>query len=108
MQKKQIQYCMIAIISIVIAILLDQWTKFLAVLHLKNQSAIELIKDVFELRYLENKGAAFGIMQNQQVFFLISGIWRISCVRPSAWRVRRCALSSVKRESAPRNNFTAL
>lgn len=74
MQKKQIQYCMIAIISIVIAILLDQWTKFLAVLHLKNQSAIELIKDVFELRYLENKGAAFGIMQNQQVFFLISGI----------------------------------
>ncbi len=74
MQKKQIRYCIIAIIATVIAILLDQWTKFLAVTHLKNQSAIELIKDVFELRYLENKGAAFGIMQNQQVFFLVSSI----------------------------------
>ena len=74
MQKKQIKYCIIAVISTVVAILLDQWTKFLSVTHLKNKAAIEVVKGVFELQYLENKGAAFGIMQNQQVFFLISGI----------------------------------
>lgn len=74
MQKKQIKYCIIAVISTVVAILLDQWTKFLSVTHLKNKAAIELVKGVFELQYLENKGAAFGIMQNQQLFFLISGI----------------------------------
>ena len=75
MKKKQIQSNIIAIIMVVIAIFIDQWTKSLAVIHLKEQDAIELVKNVFELRYLENKGAAFGIMQNQQLFFLISGVF---------------------------------
>ena len=30
-----------------------------------------LIKDVFELHYLENRGAAFGMLQNQRAFFII-------------------------------------
>ena len=30
-----------------------------------------IIDGVFELHYLENRGAAFGIMQGQQVFFLV-------------------------------------
>ena len=31
-----------------------------------------LIKDVFQLEYLENRGAAFGVLQNQRIFFYIS------------------------------------
>ena len=30
-----------------------------------------LIKNVFQLQYLENRGAAFGIMQNRQFFFVV-------------------------------------
>lgn len=50
---------------------LDQVTKYFAVLHLKEKPAIVLWKGVFELRYLENRGAAFGMLQNQKEFFLI-------------------------------------
>ena len=75
MKKRQIQSNIVAIIMVSIAIFVDQWTKWLAVAHLKDKTAIELIKNVFELHYLENKGAAFGIMQNQQAFFLISGVF---------------------------------
>lgn len=57
--------------AVILLVLLDQWTKFLAVTHLKNQPAIPLWKDVFELSYVENRGAAFGMMQNRQIFFLI-------------------------------------
>ena len=50
---------------------LDQWTKALAVAHLKDQADLELIPGVLSFHYLENRGAAFGMLQNQMVFFLI-------------------------------------
>lgn len=50
---------------------LDQFTKHLAVKYLMNQPNIVLWKGVFELEYLENRGAAFGIMQGQKVFFVL-------------------------------------
>lgn len=52
-------------------ILFDQWTKNLAVKHLMNQNPLVLIKNVFQLRYLENRGAAFGMMEGQMTFFII-------------------------------------
>lgn len=42
-------------------IVLDQITKYIAVLFLKDQPAIPIIKDIFELKYLENTSAAFGL-----------------------------------------------
>ena len=53
------------------AVLLDQVTKHLAVVHLKLQREIVLIRGVFELRYLENRGAAFGIFQGQKWAFVV-------------------------------------
>lgn len=52
-------------------VLLDQWTKHLAVVYLKGQEAVSLIPGVLELKYLENRGAAFGILQGGKVIFLI-------------------------------------
>ena len=60
----------IPIIAIVLGVALDQYTKALAVKHLAD-GPIPLIEGVFELKYLENRGAAFGMLQNQQTFFLI-------------------------------------
>ncbi len=52
----------------------DQITKMLAVKYLKGKSNFILIKDVFVLHYLENKGAAFGMLQNQKMFFIFSAV----------------------------------
>ena len=54
----------------VILIIMDQLTKHLAVVRLKNQSAYNLINGVLEFNYLENRGAAFGVLQNQKYFFV--------------------------------------
>lgn len=50
---------------------LDQWVKSLAVLYLKDKAPFVVIEGVFEFFYLENRGAAFGIFQNQRWIFLI-------------------------------------
>lgn len=66
-------FYIISIIIVGIGIILDQFTKSLAVTHLQD-APIPIIKGVFELHYLENRGAAFGMMQNQQLFFVITGV----------------------------------
>ena len=62
----------IGIIAVLLGVALDQYTKYLAILHLQ-ENPISIIEGVFELRYLENRGAAFGLLQNQQLFFLVVG-----------------------------------
>lgn len=58
-------------ILITILIGIDQFTKYLAVLHLKDKPAYPIVDGVFELQYLENRGAAFGMLQNQKGLFLL-------------------------------------
>ncbi len=55
-------------------IAIDQWTKYLAITKLMGQEPVVLINNVLELDYLENRGSAFGILQNQKVFILFVGI----------------------------------
>ena len=50
---------------------LDQYTKYLAATKLIHYDTIPLIQDVFHLTFVKNRGAVFGIMQNQQCFFII-------------------------------------
>lgn len=54
----------------VILVIADQLTKHLAVVQLKNQAAYNLINGILEFNYLENRGAAFGVLQNQKYFFV--------------------------------------
>lgn len=64
------------VLDILLGILLigfDQFTKGLAVGHLKGQPAFPLIDGVLELQYLENYGMAFGLLQNQKVFLILTG-----------------------------------
>lgn len=69
---KRITHYITALISIVVLVCIDQFTKYLVVGHLKDRPAYVLIRNIFQLEYLENRGAAFGILQNQRVFFYIS------------------------------------
>lgn len=73
--KKKGTHAIIAAISIFLLVLLDQWTKRLATIHLslaKGGTDIVLWKGVFRLRYLENRGAAFGMMQGQKVILALT------------------------------------
>lgn len=61
------------IVDLVLMVLLtygDQFTKYLAVLHLKGKPSIPILEGILALQYLENKGAAFGMLQNQKIFFI--------------------------------------
>ena len=58
------------IIILGLLIAADRYTKYLAVIYLKDKPAYRIWDKVFELSYLENRGAAFGIMQNMKYFFL--------------------------------------
>lgn len=70
----------IGLLAVFLSVALDQYSKSLAVQHLKEQDPIVLIDGVFQLHYLENRGAAFGILQNQKWFFVISGILILAAV----------------------------
>ena len=53
------------------SIWLDQLTKWLAVTLLQGNPSVPIIPAVFQLTYLENPGAAFGMLQNHRWVFLI-------------------------------------
>lgn len=80
MKKERIKYYACAVLAVIAGIVFDQYTKFLAVEHLKGQQPFVLIKNVFELNYLENRGAAFGMLQNQKAFFIFSFVLIIAAV----------------------------
>ena len=53
-------------VTAVVSIFLDQWTKILARAHLplRQWTGVTVIQGYFDLRYSENKGVAFGMLQN--------------------------------------------
>ena len=59
--KKTKRRLAISGIIVMLLIALDQITKYLAVTFLKDKNPIPIIKDIFELQYLENRSAAFGL-----------------------------------------------
>lgn len=59
------------IILFLIAIILDQLTKYLAIIYLKGKPQIILINNWLHLNYVENSGAAFGIFQNGTIIFIL-------------------------------------
>lgn len=62
------------IFLLILLVFVDQYTKYLAVINLKNQPAYSMIDNVFEFNYLENVGAAFGMLPNQKFFFVFIAI----------------------------------
>ncbi|MCR4923574.1 MAG: signal peptidase II [Lachnospiraceae bacterium] len=73
MNKDNRRFLIIDIIALIILIIIDQFTKKLAVIYLMDKEPFSLIKGVLEFYYLPggNKGAAFGLFQGQRAFFII-------------------------------------
>ncbi len=55
----------------IVIIILDQVTKYLAVKYLFGQAPVVMIPEHFEFRFVKNYGAAFGILQEKRIFFVI-------------------------------------
>lgn len=73
-QSTKKTYVIWGLLFMIILIALDRITKLAALKYLKGQSSFVLINGVFELSYLENRGVAFGMLQNQRIPILILGI----------------------------------
>ena len=71
-KKSLAKQFIVGIVAVVVLIVVDQFTKYWAVNALMDKPPIIWIKGVFELLYLENRGAAFGILEGQRWIFLIS------------------------------------
>lgn len=58
----------------IVFLAIDQITKYFAVAFLQGNSSVHLIGNFLRFTYVENRGAAFGILQNQRLFFIISTV----------------------------------
>lgn len=69
--RKKKSYYILYTLIIAIGIILDQITKLLAIEHLKKIHTLPIIEDVFHLTYVENEGAAFGMLADQRWLFIV-------------------------------------
>lgn len=72
-KKKKIQLAVDVLLTLLL-IAIDLTTKYFAVTKLMNQNPWVIWDGVFELRYLENRGAAFGMLQGQKIFFVLIAV----------------------------------
>jgi signal peptidase II len=75
----------------VAGVVLDLWTKSLAVTHLKAADPVRLIPDWLHFTYTENQGAVFGLGQGQRWLFIAVSVGAI------AFLVYLFALSGARR-----------
>jgi len=61
-----------------ILIFADQFTKWLAVVHLRESGSFVIIEDVLELTYHENPGAAWGMLQDHRWVFMVTSVVAIT------------------------------
>lgn len=69
--KESLKNYIVAVGSVLLLVLFDQFTKLLAIRNLMGKDPFVILDGIFELLYLENRGAAFGMLQNRKVFFVI-------------------------------------
>ena len=62
---------LICAVIIILCVAVDQVTKWLALTYLAPLDSVPLIKNVLHLTYVENTGAAFGMLKNHRWVFMI-------------------------------------
>ena len=68
------------LLTIVVFVSADQFSKFLVIKNMTENVHIELIKNFFNLTYVKNFGAGFSILQNQKIFLSVVTIIAIIVV----------------------------
>lgn len=70
MKSIKIKYIILLILTVSI-ILLDQWTKNLVLVHFRYGETVPVISDFFNLTFIKNTGAAFGILAQADPSFRV-------------------------------------
>ncbi len=65
------------LLIVLLVFLLDQATKFLAIVYLQPHGSIALLGDFLRLTYVENPGMAFGIEIDNKILFNILSIFAV-------------------------------
>lgn len=68
------------ILLFIVLLISDQWTKNWAIQMLKGSAPKSVIPDFLSFTYVENRGAAFGILQDQRWFFILVTLLVVSLV----------------------------
>ncbi len=64
----------LVILSIAVLVGIDQVTKYLALQNLKPIKSVTIIENIFSLTFVENRGAAFGILQGHTILLAIVSV----------------------------------
>lgn len=76
------------IIVIAAAVVVDQVSKILVVKYLKDIVSVELIPGIFRFTYVENRGAAFGMLSDNRWVFMIISTLAIGALIVYLWKFR--------------------
>lgn len=79
---------MVYIIIGIAALILDIVTKHWAVTNIMGTNGVPIIEDIFHLTYLENRGVAFGMMQDMRAVFVTMSIIVLFILALYFYRVR--------------------
>ncbi len=66
-----------------LVIITDQITKRVMEDRLRGQRSIPVIDDILRLTYVQNRGAAFGLLQDQTTFFVLVGVIVVGVIAAS-------------------------
>lgn len=69
--KSDKQFYIISAIIVIVLVILDQITKWQALTKLKPIKNTVVIKGFLDFTFVENRGAAFGILSGKRVFFIL-------------------------------------
>lgn len=64
-------------ITVFTILFLDQFTKFIATRILSLNESFPVIKGIFHITLIHNRGAAFGILKNQVPLFILTSLFAI-------------------------------
>ncbi len=69
--KSDKQFYIISAIIVIVLVILDQITKWQALTKLKPIKNTVVIKGFLDFTFVENRGAAFGILSGRRIFFIL-------------------------------------
>lgn len=81
-QEKSIRIFVLPIIIISLLTAIDQFTKYIILVSFQLYESKPVIKDVFSITYIQNKGMAWGMFQGKiPIFLILTAIILILCFR---------------------------
>ena len=77
----------VLLLLIVLIVFADQLTKWLAVIYLQNGDSFDVIPGILRFTYVENDGAAFGMLDNHRWIFMVLSTLAIIGLLIYLWRM---------------------